>query len=132
MAIQQLVLVDTCMWAPFFNRPQSAIKVAFDELLDADQVAIIGPIVSEVLLGFRRDAEADWVASFLRGVRYLSVTWDEWRTAAYLGRQLRQKSHKLPLSDLVLAAVSLRRGVPILTTDPHFDLVEGITRHNIA
>jgi hypothetical protein len=81
MAIQQLVLVDTCIWVPFFNRPQSNVKIAVDELLDTDQVAVIGPIVSEVLLGFRRNAEADWVASFLRGVRYLSVTWDEWRVA---------------------------------------------------
>jgi hypothetical protein len=63
MAVQDLVLVDTCIWVPFFNRPRSRDKLAVDELLDADRAALVGPIVAEVLLGFRRDEQADWVAS---------------------------------------------------------------------
>ena len=68
MDTANLVLIDTCLWVPFFNRSQSAAKRAIDELLDEDRVALIGPILAEVLLGFRRDAQADWVGSVLRGV----------------------------------------------------------------
>jgi hypothetical protein len=46
-----------------------------DALLDEDRVALIGPILAEVLRGFRQDAHADWVASALRDVRYLDLVW---------------------------------------------------------
>ena len=67
---RDLVLIDTCIWVPFFNWPQSAVKRAVDELLGEDRAALIGLILAEVLCGFRRDAQADWVASALRGLHY--------------------------------------------------------------
>jgi hypothetical protein len=63
MAPQNLVLVDTCMWVPFFGRPQSAVKAVIDQLLDDDRVALIGPILTDVLIGFRRNEQADWISS---------------------------------------------------------------------
>ena len=122
MTTPDLVLIDTCIWVPFFNRPHSQEKLAVDELLDDDRAALIGPILAEVLLGFRRDEHADWVASVLRGLNFLEATWNEWRTAARLGRRLIANGHALPLSDLVLAAVAAERHLAVYTTDPHFDL----------
>lgn len=123
-----LVLVDTCIWVPFFNRPQSEERRQIDELLDDDRVAIIGPILGEVLQGFRRDEQADWVASTLRGVHEIDVQWDDWRSAAKIGRQLASAGHKLPLTDLALAAVSLRLDCLVFTVDPHFDLIRDMKR----
>ena len=45
----RIVLIDTCIWVPFFNRPQSPEKKAVDALLDEDRGALIGPIVAEIL-----------------------------------------------------------------------------------
>ncbi len=45
----RLVLVDTCIWVPFFNRPQSVEKKVVDTLLDDDRAVLIGPIVTEIL-----------------------------------------------------------------------------------
>jgi predicted nucleic acid-binding protein len=129
MAADDLVLVDTCQWVPFFNRPRSREKRAVDELLDDDRVAIVGPLLAEVLVGFRRDEQADWVASVLRGVHYLEIIWDEWRLAARLGRQLAAKGHELPLSDLAVAAVARHRNFAVYTSDPHFDLIPGLKRY---
>jgi hypothetical protein len=39
---QNLVLVDSCIGVPFFNRPQLAVKRTVDELLDEDRVALTG------------------------------------------------------------------------------------------
>jgi len=129
MATSNLVLIDTCIWVQFFNRPQSADKRAVDLLLDDDRVALIGPILTEVLIGFRRDEQADWVASVLRGLHFLEPTWDEWRSAAQIGRQLLAHSHTLPQSDLVLAAVARSRGCAVYTIDPHFDLIAELKRY---
>ncbi|HXG10552.1 MAG TPA: PIN domain-containing protein [Gemmataceae bacterium] len=130
MATPELVLIDTCIWVQFFNRPQSREKQAVDELLDDDRGALIGPILTEVLLGFRRDERADWVASLLRGLHFLEVTWDEWRAAARLGRRLMAAGHLLPLSDLMLAAVALERDLGVYSTDPHFDLIPELKRYS--
>jgi len=122
------VLIDTCIWLPFFNRPQSAEKHAVDALLDEDRAALIGPVLAEILQGFRRDDRADWVASSLCGLHYVEVHWNDWRAAARLGRQLAVKGHRLPLTDLTLAAVALRSHCAVYTTDPQFDLIGGLRR----
>ncbi|MCY2994969.1 MAG: hypothetical protein NTY19_44975 [Planctomycetota bacterium] len=46
MAVADLVLVDTCIWVPFFNRPHSREKQTVDELLDEDRATLIGPVLS--------------------------------------------------------------------------------------
>jgi predicted nucleic acid-binding protein len=130
MATQELILIDTCIWVPFFNRQHSREKQAVDELLDDDRAALIGPILAEVLMGFRRDEQADWVASVLRGLRVLEITWDDWRSAARLGRRLIANGHELPLSDLVLAAVALGHDLAVYSVDPHFDLIPDLKRYS--
>ena len=128
MKLEELILIDTCMWVPFFNRPQSRTKQTIDRLLDDDQGVIIGPILAEILLGFRRQAHADWASSLLRGVHYLEVTWEDWRQAAAVGRTLIAHGNDLPLSDLAIAAVARRCDCSVYSTDPHFDLIPDLKR----
>jgi predicted nucleic acid-binding protein len=128
VSAMDLVLIDTCVWVPFFNRPQSTEKKMVDALLDEDRAALIGPILAEILQGFRRDDRADWVASSLRGLHYLEVQWDDWRAAAHLGRRLIDRGHRLPLTDLTVAALAMRSDSAVYTSDPHFDLIQGLKR----
>jgi predicted nucleic acid-binding protein len=124
-----LVLTDTGIWSAFFSKPSSPEKRALDALLDEDRVALTGPILAEVLRGFRRKEQADWVASRLRLAHYLEPTWEDWRSAAALGSELASKGHDLPLTDLVVAAVALRVEAFVFTTDPHFDLIPRLKRY---
>ncbi len=94
------VFADTCVWASFFTKPNSPEKLAIDRLLDADRIVLTGPIVAEVLLGFRRKDQADWIASRLKLAHYAETTWNDWRAAADRGRELASLGHRLPLSDL--------------------------------
>ena len=128
MVNTELVLVDTCIWVPFFNRPQSPEKRVISDLLDEDRVALVGPILAEILQGFRRDEQADWVASELRGVRYIDIVWDDWRAAARLGRRLVARGHTLPLTDLAIAAVAMNHNAAVYSSDPHFDLMPSLSR----
>jgi predicted nucleic acid-binding protein len=128
MATRDLVLVDTCVWVPFFNRPRSREKQILDELLDDDRAAIIGPVLAEVLIGFRQEAQADWVASLLKGLHFLEMGWESWRTAAGLGRRSAAAGHSLPLSDLALCAVAIEQDAQLYSTDPHFDVVSQVKR----
>ena len=127
-----LVLIDTCIWVGFFNRNQSNERRAVDPLLDDDRAAITGMILAEVLQGFRRDEQADWAASSLKGLHDLEPTWDDWRVAANLGRHLVANGNRLPLTDLAIAAIAMRNDCSVLTTDPHFDLIVGLKRFLLA
>jgi predicted nucleic acid-binding protein len=127
--MEDWVLVDTVIWASFFSKPNSAEKRAVDDLIDADRVALVGPIIAEVLLGFRRQAQADWVASRLRLVHYVEPTWGDWKSAAEIGRTLAARGHVIPITDLVVAAVAQRTGISVYSTDPHFDLVPDLKRY---
>jgi predicted nucleic acid-binding protein len=124
-----LVLIDTGVWSAFFSKPASPEKRALDLLLDEDRVAVTGPVLAEVLRGFRRADQADWVASRLRLAHYIEPKWEDWRNAAALGRELAAKGHDLPLTDLVIAALARRVQASEFTSDPHFDLIPGLNRH---
>ena len=129
MSNLELVLVDTGVWSAFFSKPASPEKRALDILLDEDRVALTGPVLAEVLRGFRRTDQADWVASRLRLAHYIEPTWEDWRNAAALGRELAAKGHDIPLTDLVMAALARRVQAFVFTLDPHFDLIPGLKRH---
>jgi predicted nucleic acid-binding protein len=127
----QWVLVDTCIWSSFFTKPGSQEKHAVDMLLDEDRIAIMGPILAEVLLGFRRKDQADWVGSRLRLTHYVEPEWSDWRGAADLGRELAANGHSVPLTDLVVAAVGKRLKMSVYRTDPDFDFVPGLNRFTL-
>jgi predicted nucleic acid-binding protein len=126
------VLVDTCIWSSFFSKPSSPEKTAVDGLLDSDRVGLVGPIVAEVLLGFRRKDQADWVASRLQLAHFIEIGWNDWRAAADLGRELASKGHRLPLTDLVIGVVAHRLNTWVYSTDPHFDLIPNLKRFLLA
>ena len=122
------VLIDTCVWVPFFNRAPSQEKQAIRRLLISDRAVLIGPVLAEILHGFRKSAHADWVESQLRGAIYIEASWHDWKRAAVQGRELASKGHRLPLTDLIIAAMALRLGYAVFTIDPHFDLIQGLNR----
>ncbi len=125
------VLIDTCVWAEFFNRRGTRIHGAVHDLIEQDRAALIGPVVTEILIGFRRDPQAEWVAASLRGGVCYDLTWRDWCDAARLGRALRRAGHTLPLTDLALSTVALARSIPVATIDPHFDSIPGLSRFNL-
>ena len=124
------VLVDTGIWSAFFSKSASPEKRELDVLLDEDRVVLTGPILAEVLRGFRRTDQADWVASRLRLAHYIEPIWEDWRGAAALGRELAAKGHELPLTDLVVAALARRVQAFVFSSDPHFDLIPELKRHS--
>ena len=122
------VFVDIGVWASFFAKPNSPEQRAVSSLLRLDRVALVGPIVAEVLLGIRRRDQADWVASRLKLAHYVEADWDDWRAAAELGRDLAARGHHLPLSDLLLGIVARDLDAAVYSTDPHFDLIPDLKR----
>ena len=78
------VLIDTCIWATVFSKPNSTENRTVDQLIEQDLVIVVGPVLAEVLYGFRRREQADWAASRLK-----NLGWIDWRKLRVLWSRLR-------------------------------------------
>jgi predicted nucleic acid-binding protein len=110
------------------GRPESRENPTVSQLIEDDRVVVIGPVLAEVLVGFRRPEQADWTASRLRKLSWFAIDWDDWREAAALGRQVAASRQRLPLTDLVIAAIARRHDLAVYTVDPHFDRFADLER----
>ncbi|MDA0836636.1 MAG: PIN domain-containing protein [Planctomycetota bacterium] len=121
-----LVIVNTCVWASYFSRKSATTNQAVNLLFEEDRVAVIGPVVTELLMGIRDEGAADWIASRLSVMNPLEIEWDDWREAANIHRELAARGHVLPIGDSLIARVALRESCAVFTVDPHFRLIPGL------
>lgn len=114
-----MILVDTSVWADFFRGKEPAAS-RVDELLEADEVALAGPIVTELLRGVRSPkARADLEAA-LAGCHVLADPADLWRDAGLLGAAAGKKGHTVKTLDLLIATYAIAHDVALLTSDSDF------------
>ena len=45
------VLIDTCIWATTFSKPNSRENRTVEQLIEQDRVVVIGPVMAETLYG---------------------------------------------------------------------------------
>ena len=124
-----MVIADTSVWIPFFNRPDSLEKQEMDALIDGDRLVMVGVVLAELIQGCRTPAETTAIAGTLGGLRYLETSFAIWRRAGELSFSLRRRGVTLPLSDVVIAAVAFEHRCHVYTLDPHFDRIPGLALH---
>ena len=107
-----MVIADTSVWIPFFNRPDSPEKATLDILIDADEIALVGVVLAELLQGCRTESERHSLSDGLTALPYYEVTRATWSRAGDLSAQLLRRGVTLPLSDLVIVALALERAQP--------------------
>ena len=125
-----MVIADTSVWIPFFNRPGSAEKQALDALIDADEIAMIGVVLAELLQGCRARKDRDEIADALFALPYLEMTRETWVLAGETAAVLLRRGVTLPISDLVVAALSLERQCQLYSLDAHFKKIPGLVRYH--
>lgn len=125
-----MVIADTSVWIPFFNQSDSAEKRALDALIDADDVAIVGVVLAELLQGCRTQRDRDEVADALFALPYLEMTRETWVLAGETSSFLLRRGVTLPMSDLMVAALSLERQCPLYSLDAHFKKIPGLARYS--
>ncbi len=121
-----MVIADTTVWIEFFNDPESEEKHVIDLLIDEDELALVGPVLTELLQGCRTMAEAGTVLDHLAALRFLETNVSIWRRAGEVSFSLRRKGTTLPLMDVIIAALALEHQAEIFTTDPHFQKIPGL------
>jgi hypothetical protein len=121
-----MVIADTSAWIPFFNRPDSPEKLALDRLIDADEVALVGVVLAELLQGCRTSTERTTLSESLVALFYFEVTQTTWLRTGDLSAQLLRKGVTLPLSDLLIATLAIEHDCRVYSLDTHFKKIPGL------
>ena len=121
-----MVIADTSVWIPFFNRPDFPEQATLDILIDADEIALVGVVLAELLQACRTESERNSLSDGLTALPYHEVTRATWSRAGDLSAQLLRRGVTLPLSDLVIAALALERACHVYSLDAHFKKIPGL------
>ena len=101
------------------------------ELLSRVDLFLPAPVLGELLYGAvcsRHPQES--IAGVVRPQERCTSLAVDWETAVFYSdvrHRLRLKGRPIPENDLWIAAVCLQHGLPLLTRDAHYGLVEGLT-----
>jgi hypothetical protein len=117
-----VTLVDTSAWIEFF-RGREPVASAIDRLLESDEVALCGPVVTELRRGLRSRAERNRLLPLLLGCHALAQPVRLWEEAGDLGYLLRRRGATVKTLDLLIAAYALTHAVPVLATDTDFSVI---------
>lgn len=126
-----MVVADTSVWVEYLQGGHEPTRAALRDLIRAEQAALVGVVLAELLQGCRSSKEADALLSKLAGLPFLETTFSTWRRTGELSASLRRKGIPLPFSDLVIAALALEHGCRVYTLDPHFEQIPGLTLHAV-
>ena len=117
-----MILVDTSAWVEFF-RGREPVAGTVDDLLAANEVALCGPVLTELRRGLRH-AQRSRVLPLLASCRELSQPGALWEEAGELGFALARRGATVKSIDLLVAVYALYHSVPVLTTDSDFAVIQ--------
>lgn len=118
-----MILVDTSVWMDYFNGVRSRETDFLDSTLGHEPVAIGDLILTEVLQGFRSEADYQMAKSLLLGLTVFELLGQDLAVrAADNYRALRRRGVTVRKTvDCIIATFCIERGLPLLYTDRDFD-----------
>ncbi len=120
------VLVDTSVWIDYFNVPDSKSGKIVEQLLRSGRAVCSGIILTELLQGAKIEKEFDALLESMVALPFLETTLNTWIEAGRISFKLRRKGITIPVTDLIIASLSLENNCLIVTSDPHFDKIPQI------
>jgi hypothetical protein len=118
-----MILVDTSAWIEFF-RDRHPIAGRVDGLLESNDVATCGPVITELRRGFRSASDRARILPLFEACHWLPQPASLWEDAGDLGFAIGRKGVTVKTLDLLIAAYALSHSIPLLTTDRDFSLLQ--------
>ena len=112
----------------FSSGNEAAVK-NLGTLINNSRVAICGQIRQEVLQGSRDKGAFAKLEDQMSIWDYEAEEADDFVEAARIFSKLRWKGITLPPTDCLIAAVAVRRKLPLYAHDPDFDHITELLRH---
>jgi predicted nucleic acid-binding protein len=120
------VIVDTSVWVEFLRSGKGKNSSIVEYLVKMSQAVTCGVVLAELLAGVRNLEDRRQLREALAGLDYLEMKVHTWRLAGELAADLRTKGRTVPMTDIIVAALSVEHGLSVLTADKHFLNVPGV------
>ncbi len=121
------VLVDTTVWSVGLRRrpdqlapDQARLRELLADLISDERVVMIGAVRQELLSGLRDPADFQRLRDQLRDFDDEPLATADFEAAADACNACRRAGITGSAIDLLICAVAIRRGIPVLTTDGDF------------
>ncbi len=119
-ALAGSLLIDTCGWIDFLRPGDGALADQVERALADDLALMCSVSQAELLQGVKGQKEQRQLELLFDNVTLIDVEPADWLSAGRALQVLRHKGFQMPLTDALIAAVALRHGLPVLTSDAHF------------
>ena len=121
-----MILVDTSVWIDYFNGRITPQTNALDALLGSEPILIGDLILTEVLQGFRQDAEYRRARLLLDSLELRALGGREVALAAADSYRMLRRLGITPRKtiDMIIAAYCLVNALELLHCDRDFDVLE--------
>jgi predicted nucleic acid-binding protein len=114
------VLVDTSVWADFFNGHRSVEAIALEKLIKSnEEICTCGVVVSEVFQGLKKDATRSRLQDLFQNLTFLDTDgMAPYFSAAELYRALRKRGVTIRSTiDCLIAVIAEENGCFLLAKD---------------
>ncbi|MBS4021853.1 MAG: PIN domain-containing protein [Dethiobacter sp.] len=119
------IFVDTSIWIEYFkNQPEIADKI--DKGLLSEIIYMVGPVISEILQGAKTESDFESLNNSIDGVPFIETDFADWRLAGELSFKLRRKGLTIPITDCLIAAISINNEAFIYSLDQHFKQIPDV------
>lgn len=119
-------IADTTVWIEYFRQKDKVVDF-IDKALDSGCLAIMGPIITELLQGIKSAGESALMLSCIDAIPNIETPMQIWVNAGILSNELRQHGVTLPLADVLIAAAAIENGLTIITYDKQFSYFKGVS-----
>jgi len=119
------VLVDTSVWIYFFRGREEIVK-EIKKLLHQRKIVITGIVVTELLQGVKNEKERKLLEEIFSYLPWIEPQKEDYFHAGIIGKELRSKGITIPVVDLLLGTMAIRRKYHIFTLDRHFKFIPGV------
>jgi predicted nucleic acid-binding protein len=127
-----MIVVDTSVWVQALRTRDSPERQEMDRLLAREEIAMVGPVLTEVLGGARSDQEFEALRPRLMALPHFPETRLTWLRVGEVSFQLRRVGSLVPLIDIVIAALAIEHDCSVYTLDQHFQRIPGVAMHQVG
>ena len=119
-----MILLDTSAWIEYLRATGSEVNVRVRAALLDGGIAVTDPVVMEVLAGARSEEDLRRLSALLGRCAAQPCVSADYRVAAEIRRACRVSGASVRNSlDCLIAAVAIRRGIPLLHADRDFETI---------
>jgi len=122
------VLIDTSVWVDYLRGQNQQLVEMVKGLIITQRARLCGLVLAELLSGVRAKEDRDVLERTLEALAYLEVSRLTWTLTGEMSTELRVRGVRIPLTDLVVAALAIEHDCEFLTSDGHFDHVPRLKR----